>query len=67
VFELAAHGARGAGYGKSFFYLAENLRLSHHHRIQAGGHAEEMPHGLLVLMLIEVRSQKRRVKPEVPV
>jgi len=49
---------------KASFTCRESAAL-HHHRIQAGGHAEEMPHGLLVLMLIEVRTRSAGVKPEV--
>ena len=42
MFELAADGARGARYGEGLLHLAQNLRLAHHHGVQAGGHAEEM-------------------------
>ena len=37
------------------FQLAENLRLAHHHRIQAGRHAEQMVDGVLALMPVEMR------------
>ncbi len=66
VFELAADGARSAGHGESLFHLAQNLRLAHHHRVQAGGHAEQMANGVLVAVLIEVRRENRRVEAEVP-
>ena len=65
VLELAAHGARGARHGEGLLHLAQNLRLAHHHGVQAGGHAEEMAHGFLVAMLVEVRRQQRGVQAEV--
>src|SRR3974390_1414728 len=40
LIQLSAHGPDGAGCRVSLFYLAENLGLAHHHRIQARSHAE---------------------------
>ena len=56
MLQLAGDGARGARDGEGLLHLAENLRLAHDHGVQAGGHAEEMAHGLLVVMLVDVRS-----------
>ena len=66
MLKLPAHSACRARHGEGLFDLAQNLRLAHHHRIQAGGHAEQMPHRLLIAMLVEVRSQQRRVQAKVP-
>jgi hypothetical protein len=44
--------------------LAQNLRLAHHHGIQAGRHPEQVPHRLVVLIAVEVRFQHRSVQAE---
>ena len=44
-------GAERAGLlrdGGRLLHLAEDLRLAHHHRVQAGGHAEQMAQRLLL-------------------
>ena len=46
-----------AGDGPGLFDLAENLRLTHDQGVETGGHPEQMPYRLLVLMLVEVRAQ----------
>ncbi len=65
MFKLTADGAAGAGDGKGFLDLAEDLRLTDDHGIKAGGNAEEMADGLLVVMLIDMRREQRRVEAEV--
>ena len=45
----------------SVAYLAENLGFAQHHGIQAGGHAEEMPHRLAVVPPIEAAVQHGRL------
>lgn len=46
-----------AGDGPGLFDLAENLRLTHDQGVETGGHPEQMPYRLLVLMLVEVGAQ----------
>ena len=38
--------------------LAEDLALAHHHRVEAGGHLEEVGDGALVVVDVEVRQQR---------
>jgi len=64
MIKLAADGAARASDRESFLHLAKNLRFSHHHRIQAGGNAEKMANGILVIMPIDVRSEQRGIKTE---
>jgi hypothetical protein len=42
-----------AGLLIGVLHLAENLRLAEHHRIQARGDPEHMPHGCIVIMPIK--------------
>jgi hypothetical protein len=42
------------GGARRLLHLAENLRLAQHHRIQPGGDAEHVAHGILLRMLVEV-------------
>ena len=46
-----------ARHGECFFHLAQNLRLAHHHRVEAGGHAEQVAHRLLVAILEKMRAR----------
>ena len=64
MFELPGDGPGGAGDGKGFLDLAKNLRLAHDHRVKAGGHAEQMPHRLLVAIFVDVRSEQRGIEAE---
>src|SRR5438270_11109075 len=45
----------------SVAYLAENLGFAKHHGIQAGGHAEEMPHRVAAVPAIEATVQPGRL------
>ena len=45
------------GIRKRLLDLAENLRLAEHHRVQAGGHAENMPDGLGLFQAVAVAAQ----------
>ena len=49
--ELLADAERVAG-------LAEDLRLADHHRVQPGGDVEEVGHGPVVVVDVEVRHQR---------
>ena len=40
-------------------HLTENLRLADHERVEARRHAEEMPRGLEIDEIVEVRQQRR--------
>ena len=55
----------GPRHGECLFYLAQNLRLAHHHGIQAGGHAEQMTHRFAVAVLVQVRPQNRSINAKV--
>ena len=57
LFQLPGDRARSARHREGLFHLAQNLRLAHHHRIKARGHAEEVAHRLLVAVLVEVRAE----------
>ena len=61
----ARHRARRSRNGKGFFHLAQNLRLAHDHRVEAGSHAEQMPHGFLVAVLKKMWMQDFRFNPKV--
>ena len=56
--ERIAQAARVARRLPGFLDLAEDLRLAEDHRIQPGGHAEQMPNGAAVDMLIQVAGQR---------
>ena len=43
-------------------HLGENLRLAHHHAVQAGGHGEQVPHRLLADVVIQVRRDLGRIE-----
>ena len=40
-----------------FLHLAQNLRLADHHRVQARRHAKKMPHGVLLPVFVDMRTQ----------
>jgi len=44
--------------GVGIFDLSENLRFPDYHRVQTGGHAEEVAHGILADVLIEMRLEE---------
>ena len=54
MFQLARDRARRLGNGKCFLYLAQNLRLAHHHGIETGRHPEQVVDCLRVAILINV-------------
>ena len=55
MFQLTRDGSRGARHGEGFFHLAQNLRLAHHHRVKACGHAKQVAHRFLVVVLVQMR------------
>ncbi len=63
--QLCGHRALGARHSEGLFYLAQDLRLAHHHGIEAGGHAEEMVHRFAVAVLVQMRSQNRSINAKV--
>ena len=48
LIELSANRAHRAGSRVSLFHLTKNLRLSDHHRIQAGSDTKNVPHGIFL-------------------
>ena len=56
----AADRAAVLGGGVGGLELAQNLRLAHHHGIQAGGHAEQVVDGVAAFVPVEVRRRCRR-------
>jgi hypothetical protein len=46
-----------------FLHLAEDLRFAQHHRVQAGGDAEGVAHGLTVGQHVQMRVELPRGKP----
>ena len=67
VLQLPRHSPGSACDGEGFFHLAQNLRLAHHHGVEAGSHAEKMAHRLLITVVVNVRRQLRRINAEVAV
>ncbi len=51
--KLAADGSGDTRHGISFLDLTKDLRLTHHHGIEACGDAKEMADGLLIAMLVK--------------
>src|SRR4051794_30567573 len=49
----------------SFFYLAQNLRLTHHHGIKTRRNAEYVAHGFALLKFIDVRIERRWIHPKI--
>ena len=54
LIQLTANRADGTGGGVGLFHLAENLGFADHHRIQARGHAEDVPHRIFFAVLVEM-------------
>ncbi len=54
LIELGIHRSHGARRGIGLLHLAENLRLAHHHGIQARGHAEHMTNGVLFAIFVKM-------------
>jgi len=52
-----AERAGGFGRARRLLELPEDLRLAQHHRIEARGDAEDVPHGLLARQRVEVGPQ----------
>ena len=52
--ELRVHRADGARGGVGFLHLAENLRLANHHRVQTGGNAKHVTHGVALAIFVEI-------------
>jgi len=60
VQQAVYHHARGAGLhglAVAVLELAQNLRLAHDHGIEAGGHAEQVRHGVEPLVRVGVGAQ----------
>ena len=62
LIELSANRADRARGRVGFFYLAENLRFADDHRIQARGHAEEMPDRVFLAKFVQVGIQFFRLQ-----
>ncbi len=43
-------------------HLGQDLRLAQHHALQAGGHGEQVPHGRLALVSVQVRGHLGRIE-----
>ena len=56
--EQAMHAALLAGHRPGLLDLSEDLRLAHDERVESGGHPEQMPDRILVLVLVEVAAQR---------
>ena len=52
----SSHGAVLPGQRVGGFHLSQNLRLAHHHRIQAGRDAEQVANGFRTVEAVEIRS-----------
>jgi hypothetical protein len=69
--QLAAHRAHPLAELEGLLHLPENLRLPHHHGVQAGGHPEEVEEGLFALVQVGVvkhlRAPERRQLATQPV
>ncbi len=55
--ELAAEAAGGTRRRPGIFHLAQDLRLAQYQRIQSGGDAEQVAHGIGVGVLVEIGVQ----------
>ncbi len=60
--KLAADGSGDTRHGISFLDLTEDLRLTHHHGIEACGDAKEMADGLLIAMLVDMSFEQGRIE-----
>ncbi len=63
--KLRMNGPDCARYRVGLFHLAENLRFSNHHRIEAGSDPEQVTDGILLPVLVEVVRQFRSINPEI--
>ena len=54
VIENDARGVAGRGLAVGLLELAQDLRLAQNHGVEAGGHAEEVAHGLVVDVAVGV-------------
>ncbi len=57
---MVKHQAEPAGVAREllgFFHLPEDLRLAQHHRVEAAGDAERVPHGIHVRQHVRVAVQ----------
>src|SRR5207302_2033129 len=54
---LRVHGADTSGGSVGLFYLAEDLRLAHHHGVEAGGDAKEVANDILPAEFVKVLAQ----------
>ena len=55
--QRAAEGAGIARAGPGLLHLAEDLRFAQHHRIEASGHPEQVPHGVAIAMPVQIGMQ----------
>ncbi len=60
--ELRINRSHRARRGISFFHLTQDLRLTHHHRIQTRSYAKHMPHRITLAIFIEVLAVRRGIK-----
>ena len=56
--EKWADDVRGAGGALRFLHLTENLRLADDQRVETGGDPEQMPGGVEIGDLVDVRLQQ---------
>ena len=54
---MSAHRADGTGGGIGLLNLPKNLRFAYDHRIQARGHAEDVPDNIFLAVLVEMGIQ----------
>ena len=60
--QLSANRAHRSRRRVGFLHLTQNLRLSHHHGIQAGSHAKQVPNGILLPEFVEMGIQFFRLQ-----
>ena len=63
--QMATDGPCGTGCQVAALHLAEDLRLTNDHGVEAAGDAEEVPHRFLLPVLVEVRAEDLRVDVEI--
>ena len=63
--QVAADRPRGARRQVTALYLAQDLGLANHHGVETAGHAEEMAHGILLPVLINMRRQQLGIDVEI--
>ena len=57
LMQVSAQTTGGVGLAHRIFHLAQDLRFAQHHRIQPGGDAEGMAHGIVLRQRVEIRTQ----------